>query len=277
MTIGSDKKTHSNTSNRESSEVLTVVEGIKFRRVETAPLAFDLDVAERLGFERPRNIRNLIKRYKTSLGDICFTVKQNAGERGRPAIEYWLTEEQVMFLVTKSETPRAVDLTKEMIRIFLLVKNGNAPAVATGVSESRVGEMIAAAFGPLAAAISALANKLGLDSGPFIGEAAAQEHILRPLRQYAEMRAWSLDIPPEAKRQRAALRTCADKRLRKAVGFDLNARAAWKRLPQAKLALAIETVQSMIYEARRELAMQGKAETSTDSLPLMAYARRLTN
>ncbi|MDU9711649.1 hypothetical protein RGC52_08075, partial [Helicobacter pylori] len=78
-------------------------------------------------------------------------------------------------------TPKAIELTQEMIRIFLLVKNGNAPAVVTGVSEFRVGEMIAAAFGPLAAAISALANKLGLDSGPFIGESAAEEHILRPL------------------------------------------------------------------------------------------------
>jgi hypothetical protein len=274
MPISSDQTTSTNIPDHKSSEVLTVVSGVQFRRVEATPLAFDLDVATKLGFSRPAKFRDLIKRWEPSLGEVFTTEGKTSNRGGRPGKDYWLTEEQVLFLVAKSDTPKAIEITKEMIRIFVLVKNGGAQAVPQGVTEKRVGEMITDALAPLTNAVMSLANRLGFafDQGPFIGAAAAEEHILEPLRRYAEMKAWSMDIPPESTRVRRKLRFLAEKRVRKAVDFGIDAQASWKRLPASKLPLAIATMQQMLHEIRCELTMQQKPVSSTDSLPLMRYA-----
>lgn len=86
-------------------------------------LARDLDVAAWLGYERPHEFRRLIERHKPSLGEVFVTVtKTPLG--GRPGMDNYLTREQVLYLVAKSETPRAVDLLKVMITVFTLAIDG---------------------------------------------------------------------------------------------------------------------------------------------------------
>ncbi|MCU0655801.1 MAG: hypothetical protein MUF64_11130 [Polyangiaceae bacterium] len=96
------------------------------------PRIRDLDLAERLDFERPRKIRDLIRRYRESgdLGEIHVrptvgrTSMPRGGERETLTDEYWLTEEQALFLVAKSETPVATALLREMIAVFVAVRRG---------------------------------------------------------------------------------------------------------------------------------------------------------
>lgn len=79
------------------------------------------------------DIRKIIKQHKTAKNlndfDICGVASQNEDPlgRGRPSFEYWLTEEAALFIVTKSETPKAVALTREMIRVFKLARQGLSP------------------------------------------------------------------------------------------------------------------------------------------------------
>jgi hypothetical protein len=93
----------------------------------------DLDWAERLKYDRPRNIRNLIKRMAEAgkLGQVvCFTVEQTPGSAGgRPATEYYLTKAQALKVAAKSETAFADELLDQMIQVFL-VATGHAPAIA---------------------------------------------------------------------------------------------------------------------------------------------------
>ncbi|MCB4862399.1 Rha family transcriptional regulator [Sphingobium sp. PNB] len=81
----------------------------------------DTDLAKRLGFERPRDIRKLITRWKPELErmGICAMVSQNhASGRGRPTMEYYLNRKQAIFITAKSETPEATDITIEIIHRF---------------------------------------------------------------------------------------------------------------------------------------------------------------
>lgn len=81
----------------------------------------DTDLAERLGFDRPRNIRTLITRWKAELEQlgVCCAVQQTSGTKGgRPAMVYYLNRKQAIFITAKSETPVATDITIEIIHRF---------------------------------------------------------------------------------------------------------------------------------------------------------------
>ena len=88
------------------------------------PRVRDLDLAERLGYERHRDIRQLIERLEPELGEVCGTVPQTAKNKGgRPGREYWLTEEQAYLVAAKSETPEAIAITKLLIRAFIAARD----------------------------------------------------------------------------------------------------------------------------------------------------------
>ncbi len=91
------------------------------------PRVFDLTLAERLGFEQPRDIRKLIKRNLTKLQrfGVCATVAQTSGELGgRPASEFYLNQKQAVWVCMKSETDLAFDVQAEIVRVFDAYLNG---------------------------------------------------------------------------------------------------------------------------------------------------------
>ena len=67
----------------------------------------DLDLAERLGYERPNDIRKLIDRHMDTLIEfgICATVALIHDGAGRPADAYLLNEEQAIYIATQSDAP----------------------------------------------------------------------------------------------------------------------------------------------------------------------------
>lgn len=101
---------------------------INLKAFSDGPRALDLDIAKRLGFDRPRDIRKLIERNKAELErfGICATVAQNhSGGRGRPTNEYWLNEEQSLLIATLSETEKAAEVRHMLIKVFVAWRRGD--------------------------------------------------------------------------------------------------------------------------------------------------------
>lgn len=91
----------------------------------------DVDLAERLGFERPRKIREVIARHVSSENispimrpTVGRVIAGKGAQHDRTVNEYWLTLEEALFVTTQSETKRAVLVTKLMIAVFAAVLRG---------------------------------------------------------------------------------------------------------------------------------------------------------
>jgi hypothetical protein len=87
------------------------------------PRILDLDLAAGLGFLEPRAIHRLVDRHGDALarfGDIPVTVTQNTDPlgRGRPGKAYLLNRKQALYICAKSETPRAAEVTIQMVEVF---------------------------------------------------------------------------------------------------------------------------------------------------------------
>ena len=109
---------------------------ILIKEIDGEPRMRDLDVAEALDFERPRDIRQLIVRRKVELEQfgICGTVPRIHEGAGRPGEEYWLNEKQALFICTKSEAKNALDITIQMIEVFSAWRHGQlVPRAAAGI------------------------------------------------------------------------------------------------------------------------------------------------
>lgn len=98
-------------------------------RMEAELRIRDLDLAARLGFGNPIDIRKLVRRYGDDLGrmGVLATVAKTSSEQGgRPATEFYLNRKQAIFITTKSETPEATDITIEIIERFEAYEQGAA-------------------------------------------------------------------------------------------------------------------------------------------------------
>lgn len=133
---------------------------------DSRPYIRDLDWAERLGYERPRDIRELIRRLASEgrLG-VCRTVRQTSGALGgRPATEYYLTEGQALKVAAKSETDYADAILDQIIAVFFAVRDG-----ARGPQKGGMGS--------------------GIDLGALIRKeltAAVQEEVRAAVRQHIQ-------------------------------------------------------------------------------------------
>lgn len=96
------------------------------------PRVHDLHLAEKLGFDHPLNIRNIIKRNQDKLlklGILSTAEKIHQGA-GRPTSEFYLNQKQAIFICMKSETERAFDVQVEIVRVFDAYLSGDLKPVA---------------------------------------------------------------------------------------------------------------------------------------------------
>lgn len=181
------------------------------------------------------------KRWKNSLGEVLVTVTKTSTTGGRPGEEFWLTEEQALFLVTKSDTPNAVALTKEMIRIFLLVKNGEADALRLERDQAvlRALDVQAGIVQSLQRQVALLAARADNDMGI---AGAAGTAINNRISSIARIMAG----PTATTRERRQIRRRVDQRIREAVQFPMGRSHRWELLPRLsspKAALILEQVE----------------------------------
>lgn len=85
------------------------------------PCVSDTELASHLGFCDKYKIRSLITRNLTELqrfGQVSATVAETSPTGGRPGKAYLLNRKQALYLCTKSETPRAAEVTIQMVEVF---------------------------------------------------------------------------------------------------------------------------------------------------------------
>ena len=104
-----------------NSLVLTAING--------EPRVHDLELAERLGFDQPRDIRKLIKRNEDKLlkfghrATVARCIEIGNGAK-REVEEFYLNQKQAIFICMKSETERAFDVQIEIVHVFDAYLNG---------------------------------------------------------------------------------------------------------------------------------------------------------
>lgn len=107
------------------------------------PLVRDIDLGERLGFARPRKVRELVERMLRdgilNPSDVRPTVgRTRIGIAERLVTEYLLTETAALLVIARSDTAKAVAITRQVVQVFLAVRRGasaapTTPVLATGV------------------------------------------------------------------------------------------------------------------------------------------------
>jgi len=138
----------------------------------------DTDLAERIGYERPRKIRETIERNRAEIeryGKIRSRPTVGRGLfRGNQATEqevteFWLNEGQALAVCALSRTERAADVREEVIRVFMKARRGllsqqqppaMSPETLAAVVAPLVAQSLAAALAPLAAKIAALEARM---------------------------------------------------------------------------------------------------------------------
>lgn len=211
------------------------------------PRVRDLDLAERLGYAQPRDIRKLVKTYQKS-GDLsqddvrAVVARTRVGIAERNVTEFWLSEAAALFIVTKSETKNAIALTKEMIRVFMLVRRGmieTQPSPELGELKSMVIEL------------RSELSRQALEGG-MIGESGARivsERILE-LSQWQYMRSSAPSIKSAQTRIRQKL--CRD------VDWGGSGRE-WKLLPSNRFGEVLAVLKSMRNDLLAEAKLRSKA------------------
>lgn len=102
---------------------------VVLREVDGEPRVRDLDLAEKLGFSRPRVIRELIERNMAEIenfGAVRRGVNKIRSGRGRVAEveEFYLNEEQALLVSVLSNAPNAPAVRAMLIRVFVAYRRG---------------------------------------------------------------------------------------------------------------------------------------------------------
>ena len=102
--------------------------------VDGEPRIRDVDLGERLGMARPDKIRQLIERNRAELetyGPLAqhgTMVEIGSGAR-REVTEYDLNEPQSVLVCMKSNAPKAADVRREVIEVFMAYRHGQLSRV----------------------------------------------------------------------------------------------------------------------------------------------------
>jgi hypothetical protein len=113
----------------------------------------DVRLAEALEFERPRVIRELIKRNLAELERYarlpCHTATSHDGPGARPVEEYWLNEAQAILICMRSDAPRAAEVRAEIIAVFQAWRRGELVAASSQVTLTSIGELFDEKLAPV--------------------------------------------------------------------------------------------------------------------------------
>lgn len=92
--------------------------------INCEPRLEDLLVAKRLGFKRPRAIRQLIDANKEELETYGSIATAHGAYRGKQFTTYFLNEEQALLLCMFSRTENAKEARKNIIAVYQAYRKG---------------------------------------------------------------------------------------------------------------------------------------------------------
>lgn len=95
--------------------------------IDDEPRVLDIDLAQWLGFSLPRQIRELIARNHdelTAYGSLSCRTTNPGIQGGRPGKAYYLNEGQALVICALSRTPKAAEVRKALIDVFMAYRTG---------------------------------------------------------------------------------------------------------------------------------------------------------
>lgn len=164
------------------------------------PMIEDLALGMKLGYERPRKVRDLIKRMLEAGTLKPEQVRSTVGRlsNGAESVSFHLGEKAALKVITKSETAAADAITDEIIDVFIDVRSGkteakpkqryvdpavaqNRLAVEVAKSTMQLGKLLGADV-PMARAIAAerVKKETGIDCAPLLARNAVEEAPVTP-------------------------------------------------------------------------------------------------
>ena len=191
----------------------------------TEPEIPDTDLAPRLGMELFR-LRELSARHEKA-GNIAPRVSRTVRETGgRPGMSRFYNEADALFIVTRSEAPGAVALTKEMIRVYMAARRGLLPQQRGSVDQQAVSALVADA---VRQQLGVIVAELRAVERPELAvlDRDAEIYILAPIRAMARTLAGINASEREVSRQRSAIHA----RVRRVVGWQ----GMWRLYPRHRL------------------------------------------
>jgi predicted DNA-binding protein len=149
--------------------VVPAIAEIGLTEIDGEPRARDIDIAERLGFERPRKIREIIERNIKEIEGFGPAPRHGAmvgvgSGAKREVEEFWLNEEQALLVSVLSRAPNAPAVRAMLIKVFVAWRRGNlasqgmdtdARKVIGGIVKSIVHKELAEAIGSILPAMIA--------------------------------------------------------------------------------------------------------------------------
>lgn len=90
--------------------------------IDDEPRIRDLDLADRLGMADPHKIRTLIVSNIDELemhGEVSARRAETSARGGRPGKAYYLNEDQALVICALSRTPKAAQIRKLIIDVFM--------------------------------------------------------------------------------------------------------------------------------------------------------------
>jgi hypothetical protein len=123
----------------------------------------DVELGERLGYSETRFVRRLIKSLQKSkrLNDVRerATAARLAFGPDRAKAEYWLTRDQALFVIIRSDQPIALAITAEVIAVFEAYLDGKLSGTAAANQHAAEVAELRAALAELRGEFRALATK----------------------------------------------------------------------------------------------------------------------
>jgi len=106
------------------------VQGYTLHRHNNELMIEDLELGRRLGYERPHSIRKVIRKM-LEIGQIkpqeVFSIRQKPGMAGgRPGETFFLNQKGALKAVARSEAPKAIEITEEVIDVYLAARKGES-------------------------------------------------------------------------------------------------------------------------------------------------------
>lgn len=92
--------------------------------LDDEPRILDVMLGERLGFSRPRAIRQIIERNTAELSGYGVSATRRGAYRGKEFTEYFLNEPQALLICMWSNTAQAAAVRKMLIDVFIEYRHG---------------------------------------------------------------------------------------------------------------------------------------------------------
>lgn len=146
---------------------------------DDAPRVRDVELADRLGFERPRVIRELIARNRAeieSFGAVPCGANLVTSGKGRvtEVQEYHLNEEQALLVAVLSKAPRAAEVRHALITTYTAYRRGLIAPAGTDLTPGVVGGVVKAVTGAMEKRLEAKIEEILNEALPRMVESALE-------------------------------------------------------------------------------------------------------